>query len=76
MNPEGTVFVIGCFAQAPGCVAIGAPMLEWTWFPGCRWQVALCRACGEHLGWRYTGADTFHGLILERLRPCGNQGRG
>ncbi len=76
MNPAGVVFVIGCFAQAPGCAALGLPALEWTWFPGCRWQVAVCRACGEHLGWRYNGAAAFHGLILDRLRPCDDSPQG
>jgi hypothetical protein len=70
-NPSGLVFEIGCFARAPGCAATGQPTTEFTWFPGRAWQLALCRSCQAHLGWRY--ADTggsgsaFFGLILDRL---------
>ncbi|RCK80094.1 MAG: hypothetical protein OZSIB_3598 [Candidatus Ozemobacter sibiricus] len=68
-NPAGFVFEIGCFRQAPGCRALGQPTTEYTWFPGWAWQIAVCRGCGEHLGWAYsTGTFArFHGLILERL---------
>jgi len=68
-NPQGLRFRIGCFADAPGCASVGPPTLEWTWFAGHVWQVALCRACGAHLGWRYTDGDGggFYGLILDRL---------
>jgi hypothetical protein len=68
-NPHGLVFQIGCFANAPGCAQIGTVTNEWSWFSGYAWQVALCRNCGIHLGWRYRSAsgDGFYGLILDRL---------
>jgi hypothetical protein len=68
-NPHGLVFQIGCFSDAPGCAQIGKTTQEWTWFSGYAWQVALCRSCGIHLGWRYRSSDGdgFHGLILDRL---------
>ena len=66
-NPHGITFCFGCFAGAPGCVAIGAATLEHSWFAGCRWRIAVCRGCGEHLGWLFTGAHRFFGLILGRL---------
>lgn len=68
-NPYGLVFEIGCFANAVGCVAYGLPSSEFTWFPGYEWQVALCRGCRAHLGWRYVGihGGEFHGLILAHL---------
>lgn len=72
-NPAGLTFEIGCFREAPGCTAVGEPTLEWTWFAGCRWQVALCRQCSLHLGWRYTGDEIFFGLILDRLVECGER---
>jgi hypothetical protein len=69
-NPAGIVFRIGCFRHAPGCHRVGEATLQWTWFPGHAWSVALCVKCGTHLGWSYgpggTGA-AFFGLILERL---------
>lgn len=69
-NPQGLVFDLGCFSIAPGCTCLGAPSLEFTWFPGFAWSVAVCRACRSHLGWRYLpriSGRGFHGLILDRL---------
>ena len=70
-NPHGLTFRIGCFAMASGCVYVGEATEEWTWFPGYRWQIAVCGGCGSHLGWRYLGRDAtgFHGFILRRLAP-------
>lgn len=71
-NPDGLVFRIRCFAAAPGCVMIGRPTSRWTWFPGYRWQVALCGQCGAHLGWRFRDGSGggFFGLIVPRLMDC------
>jgi len=68
-NPHGHVFEIGCFTRADGCSSLGPATPDFSWFPGTRWQVAVCARCGLHLGWRYTGqADgSFYGLILPRL---------
>jgi hypothetical protein len=68
-NPHGLVFDIGCFSEAPGCVQEGEATLEWTWFDGFRWRVALCAQCHTHLGWGYhaDGGEGFYGLILERI---------
>jgi hypothetical protein len=68
-NPHEIVFHIGCFAAAPGCAQVGTATAAWTWFSGYRWQMALCRQCGTHLGWRYqsTTSAMFYGLILNRL---------
>jgi hypothetical protein len=68
VNPHAIEFRIGCFADAPGCVGRGDESDYWTWFPGFQWQVALCRHCREHLGWRFRSPDaSFFGLILDRL---------
>lgn len=67
VNPHGMVFRVTCFADAHGCVETGAPTLHYSWFPGCAWQVALCRACQTHLGWRFSGDDEFWGLIDDRV---------
>lgn len=68
-NPHGLVFDIGCFRTAPGCVAIGRPSAEFTWFAGYAWRVALCSGCLTHLGWRYEGESVFFGLIMDGLTP-------
>ncbi len=69
-NPHGIVFEIGCFAEAEGCLAIGEATDDFSWFRGYKWRIAICSRCSVHLGWRFesSGGDTFHGLILDRLR--------
>lgn len=67
LNPAAFAFIFGCFAAAPGCALRGAPTEEATWFPGCRWQYAHCGRCQVHLGWAFSGGDSFVALLLERL---------
>lgn len=67
MNPSGFVFRIGLFRRAPGALAASPPSDEFPWFPGHRWQIVVCRQCLEHLGWLFTGAETFHALVLDKL---------
>jgi hypothetical protein len=33
-NPYGMVFVLGCFAAAPGCALMGQPSDAFAWFAG------------------------------------------
>jgi hypothetical protein len=68
VNPQGAVFELACFCRAEGATAIGEGTLEYTWFPGHAWRVAICRACGTQLGWRYDGASSFWGLSRAALR--------
>ena len=67
VSPEGLVFELVGVRVAPGCATVGTPTRYWTWFPGCAWQVALCRGCGAQVGWTYSGASTFAGLIRARV---------
>jgi hypothetical protein len=68
VNPAGVLYRIRCFQAAPGAAGLGEPSDYWTWFPGFHWQTCVCRACFEHLGWRFqSSATTFFGLISERL---------
>jgi hypothetical protein len=72
MNPVGSLFHIGCFAHAEGCLPIGAASADYPWFPGFAWRIALCARCGEHLGWLFEAGDrSFFGLRLDRLRAGG-----
>lgn len=66
-NPGGYQFEIMVFSQADGCRAVTPPTSENTWFPGYAWSICLCRSCGQHMGWKYIGADTFFGLIRTKL---------
>lgn len=69
-NPSGYHHLIGYFQEASGCIAIGEPTAEFTWFEGYEYVFALCTACGNHLGWHYRkpGKAQFYGLVLNRLR--------
>ncbi len=67
-NPHGHIYQIACFAQAPGCVAIGAETSQFSWFPGYAWQIALCGQCLTLLGWAFRSSESqFFGLIIDKL---------
>ena len=67
-NAYGYVFRVGCFSDAPGCIIVGEPTEEFTWFNRYSWQFCLCRNCMTHMGWHYrSGSDSFYGLILSEL---------
>lgn len=67
VNPHGYDYVIGCFRDAFGCLIQGQPSPFFSWFPGMRWQVAVCSQCQIHLGWSFGQPIEFYGFILERL---------
>lgn len=67
-NPHGIVFHVRCFADAPGTRPASPPSSHYTWFSGYAWQVAVCSACGVHLGWAFTASShRFWGLIPGKL---------
>ncbi len=71
-NPHGVTYHIGCYREAAGCFAVGESTVEFSWFPGYAWRVALCANCQTHLGWRFqSGSEYFHGLIVNRLTSVG-----
>jgi hypothetical protein len=67
-NPSGVAYRIGCFADAAGCAHAGERETFFSWFPGHAWQVALCAACGAHVGWAFMSISAgFYGLILANV---------
>jgi hypothetical protein len=71
-NPHGIAYHIGCFREAAGCAVAGEATTEFTWFSGYAWRIATCAHCQMHLGWCFqSGADYFHGLIVDRLISTG-----
>ncbi len=66
-NPEGIQFEIITFSRTLGCRESGVPTLDYTWFEGHAWSYCQCAACGQHLGWHYSGQFQFAGLIKCRL---------
>ena len=69
VNPGGFTFRIGCFVAAPGCTHVGETSDAFSWFPGWKWQIAICGSCHTHVGWIFRcGGEQFHGLIVSALR--------
>lgn len=69
VNPGGFTFRIGCFVAAPGCKHVGETSDAFSWFPGWKWQIAICGSCHTHVGWIFRcGGEQFHGLIVSALR--------
>jgi hypothetical protein len=66
-NPGGYEFDFACYEEAPGCSEVGPSSYAHSWFQAYSWQIAICAACGEHLGWRFSGETRFYGLILDKL---------
>jgi hypothetical protein len=68
-NPSGIVFEIGCYVGVTGCSNAGPPSMEFTWFAGHSWRIAICGSCLAHLGWMFASqqGSSFHGLILDRI---------
>ena len=66
-NPAGYSYHVLCYSDAPGTAEVGEPTSEACWFPGYAWTFALCQQCQTHLGWWYSGKDSFAGLIATRL---------
>ena len=61
------MFQVLVFAAAPGCRGVGPFSAEFTWFAGQRWQIGVCAACGQHLGWHFDGERNFTALIAQRI---------
>lgn len=46
---------------------------EFSWFPGYAWQIAVCRECDTHIGWKFIAVTknlkpkTFFGLSCKSL---------
>ena len=68
-NPNGIIFDIGCYKNAPGCVYSGHFTDEFSWFKTYKWKVSICASCLAHLGWLFLSSnnDFFNGLIVDRI---------
>ncbi len=66
-NPAGIVFELRCSAL-PRESASRAHRPANFLVPRLRWRIALCSSCRTHLGWLFTGARSFAGLISGRIR--------
>lgn len=56
------------------CLALSnIPSVQYTWFPGYAWQIATCRKCRHHVGWKFISKNvkmtprSFYGLSGRNL---------
>lgn len=46
---------------------------DFSWFPGYAWQIAVCKKCNTHIGWKFIAViknlkpKTFFGLSCKSL---------
>lgn len=72
VNPAGVPCDFHTFYGCSGAVVLGQATGAHTWFPGYHWRIALCRQCGQHLGWHYesmSGSERpvmFWGILVDR----------
>jgi hypothetical protein len=73
INPSNIECNFRTFSSCQGAIAFGQPMIQETWFPGYGWRPALCRHCGQHLGWHYQAVSAatrpkgFWGVLDSQL---------
>ena len=86
-NPAGyiheTLTVKKTFESAVKLVE--KPSIEFSWFPGYSWQIAICSQCYTHVGWKFAAVNnrnltprTFFGLsckslLVQSLQDSDNQ---
>lgn len=52
---------------------VDRPSTEFSWFPGYAWQIAVCKRCSSHIGWKFIAVTknlkprTFYGLSCKSL---------
>ncbi|XP_029034768.1 protein cereblon [Osmia bicornis bicornis] len=74
-NPAGIIHETVTLYHAQGLtLSRNPPSIEYTWFPGYAWTVAMCENCGAHMGWKFTAVRndlkprSFWGLIRKSLK--------
>jgi hypothetical protein len=73
VNPANIECDFRTFSSCQGAIALGNPTPQDTWFPGYGWRLALCRHCGQHLGWHYqavsgaTRPKDFWGVLVSQI---------
>lgn len=52
---------------------VDRPSTEFSWFPGYAWQIAVCKQCSSHIGWKFSALSkhlkpkSFFGLSCKSL---------
>ncbi|XP_017886440.1 protein cereblon isoform X2 [Ceratina calcarata] len=57
-NSAGIIHETVTLYHAQGLTLSGSPpSLEYTWFPGYAWTIAMCSHCYVHMGWKFTAVQ-------------------
>ncbi|XWS70302.1 hypothetical protein CRYUN_Cryun03dG0036300 [Craigia yunnanensis] len=62
VNEHGYVHEVMTFCKANGLALRGAPVKEYSWFPGYAWTMINCASCESQMGWLFTATN-------EKLKP-------
>ncbi|XP_046852634.1 protein cereblon-like isoform X2 [Xenia sp. Carnegie-2017] len=82
VNPGGIVHETITFHKAKCLRLRGSSSTEHSWFPGYAWTIAECKACGSHMGWKFTAVNKklipskFWGLTRASLCPSFRKDEG
>ncbi|XP_055587816.1 protein cereblon-like [Uranotaenia lowii] len=55
------------------------PSTDFSWFPGYSWQIAICNACNNHVGWKFIATrrgykpKKFYGLCGKSIRVASDR---
>ncbi|XP_065073286.1 protein cereblon-like [Ochlerotatus camptorhynchus] len=55
------------------------PSTDFSWFPGYSWQISVCNACNNHIGWKFVTTKRgykpkkFYGLCGKTIRVSSDQ---
>ncbi|XP_055617888.1 protein cereblon-like [Toxorhynchites rutilus septentrionalis] len=55
------------------------PSTDFSWFPGYSWQIAVCNACNNHIGWKFAATKRnykpkkFYGLCGKSIRVASDR---
>ncbi len=73
VNPVGVRCNFMTFNHCENVIVHDEIYLQHSWFPGYGWRIVICRACLQHLGWKYDAVtakalpSTFFGLLIDAI---------
>lgn len=65
VNPYGIVHQVITVKETTGLELQHPAETAGSWFPGYAWNIASCRRCSYHMGWRYTLVDDRSAVFAE-----------
>lgn len=80
-NPSGFVHeTLTVYRVIPKTIrTTSKPSTDFSWFPGYSWQISVCNACNNHIGWKFVTTKRgykpkkFYGLCGKTIRVSSDQ---